>query len=234
MDTSSLRRSLNEGTGFFLLQEGVVPWEEPGTWLAKDSKTLSFITGEPAVLTDVFRWLLTAGPAAFLSSARVHLTELAAGLGAMATERLLSKMRVDPPGTSGTTVERLADGVVCTIARILRPDEFSLEYLTAYRSTVVVTAAHESALQALPQALLRARPSFDRRGLVELRAGDPRFCLIRALGLETHEVLQVIGPLDAVADVESALASASIGRIRNPDDVPVVIRHLRAGQRGSS
>jgi len=228
MDTSSSPPCHLVGPGFFLLQEGLVPWEEPAPRVeGGDAKTLSFIVRDASQLTDTFRWLMTAGPEAFaLNPTRVHVAELPVGLGALATERLLRQMCIDAPGTSGTTVERLSETSVCCIARITRLDQVSLGYLTAYRSTVVVTAGDAASLEKLPHAMAHARRGFAQDGLLGLREAEPRFCLTRALELETHCTLQVIGAIDVMTERESTVASAGLRRIVNLTDVPAAIRRL--------
>jgi hypothetical protein len=212
---------------FFLAQTGVLPWEDPVRTGDERTNTLSIIVGTGPHLLVLFRWLLATEFAGFGNPTRVHLAELPVGLGALATERLLNKLRVDPPGTTGTRVERLWEASVVAISPIARAEQFSLDYLTGYRSTVVVAAAG-AALQGLAHAMSRLRNGFDRHGLRELRDAQPGLSVIRALELETHAVLQAMGPPDALQQVESAIASAGARRLLEPNDVPAAIRGLHS------
>ena len=80
-------------------------------------------------------------------------------------------------------------------------------------------------LRCRPNDTLR-RPEIEQTEDLGLREAEPRFCLTRALELETHCTLQVIGAIDVMTERESTVASAGLRRIVNLTDVPAAIRRL--------
>jgi len=213
-------------SGFFFIQSGVVPWEEPTPRADWSAKSLSLVMVNLPRLESAFKWVLMSVFDRAAIPLRVHVADLPVGVGATVIERLLRGLRTDLPGTGRTVVQRLSADRVCAIAQVVRPGDFSIEQLSAYRSTVMLASPEALTIGGLVEVLSTLEDGFDGRALVALGERFPETAIVRILALETHAVFQAIGNSRVISRCESLLSKSGLGRLHDSKDIPDAILRL--------
>lgn len=207
---------------FFVVQSGIVAWEETSPVSDWASKTVTVCAPRLALLENIL-WDLALTPDA-VRVFRWHVATVPAGSSRLQQRRMMSSMEVDPPGFSRTTVELRAT-TICMASELLEPSAVDLEYLSSYRTTALLATPWDvDSVSALCRTLCGKISELGSAGISALRAMSPTWTVLRVVELETHAVVQLIGSTEAAVSAERTLVEQGVRRVLDTTAVPSEIR----------
>jgi hypothetical protein len=219
----TMSSSTHRGHPFFLVQAGIVAWEEPAPVSDWTSKTITVCAPQLPLLASVLWTLALAHVSEALRVFRWHVAPVAPVMGQLQRRRLVLSMQKDPPGFAGTTVA-LQSGVVCMASELAQSDAVDLQYLSAYRTTALLaTPGDIASAAALCRVLCGSTMELSGQSIAALRARSPAWRVLRVLELESYSALQLIGSVRDADSADHVLATQGVRRVLDVKSVPAEI-----------
>jgi hypothetical protein len=225
MIMSSLIRT--EDRSFFVLQSGIVGWEDPRPMVDWQRKTVSIVSGDLVTSMSMLWPIIARRPSRFGRVLRISVAPIPNPMNELQKRRLKSQLMVAPPGFSDPTVE-IGNDRACALSELV--DSFAIEadFLTAYRSCLLVEFDDNGRSKStLTGAVCQSIRDFGNDGIVSLLDNMDDLVALRILNLESHSVVQVIGPMEASDAAVSYLTEKGIRRIHDIRDIPQEIAKFR-------
>jgi hypothetical protein len=217
MTTSS---SADKPAPFFVVQSGVVAWEDPAPVADWTSKTITVCAPRLSSLSGIL-WTLARGQESEVVRVfRWHVGAIAPGLSQLQQRRLISSMEKDPSGFARTIVE-LGAATICMASELIQTGAVDLQYLSSYRTTAMLaTLGDVESTAALCRSLCGAIGELGGGGLALLRTMSPTWRVLRVLELESHSVVQLICSLEAAESADRNLVEQGVRRVLDLKSVP--------------
>lgn len=200
----------------FVVQSGIVAWEDPMPIVDWHSKTVTLCAPQMSMLVSLLWVLVASRPSSLAQVFRVHLAEISGPHGPTQQRRLVTLLKKDPPGFT-STVSRLLKGRVCVVSKLDAPSSVDLQYLSSYRHTALVEVdADIESTDALCNLLWGKIGDLGGASICALRSLDFQCAIIRILEVGRCAVMQLVGSPDVADAGVRALLDA---RVRQAMDV---------------
>ena len=192
MTMSSLSGKFQGQRAVYVVQSGVVAWEDPEPIADWTSKTVTVCAVDVALLTAMLKEVLGAEFIRRRSIFRCHLSALPSSQTAVQRRRLANALQADVPGFSGTVV-RFHDAVALSVSGVKSVPEIELAYLSSYRQTFLV-AMQEGGVTpvAISESLSDLSLPLDGKAIANVRSRHSTIVVIRALEEENQCVFQIV------------------------------------------
>ena len=219
---SSLANS--RGRPFFIVQSGIVTWEDPEPVADWKRKTVSVVSKTLPVAIALL-WALVASRPERVD--RVFRLCLAPISPSMQKRRLVTELKTDPPGFAETTL-CVADTHACVTSTLCDPSAVDPGFLTAYRHCALVELADSPLPGAeLLQRACRTITDLGAAGIGALLSSAESSAVLRVLELESYAVVQLIGVSEVIDPAIRCLVERGIRRFQDVRALPYEIAGLR-------
>jgi hypothetical protein len=209
---------------FFIVQSGIVAWEDRQPIVDWRWKTVSVVSGTLSAAIPLLWALVASKPPRVTRVLRVSIALMAPSMTDSQKRRFFAQLRNDPPGFSETTLH-LADTHVCVTSTLSDPSVVDLGYLTSYRRCALVEV-EDSAAERL-QAVCATLTDLGGSGISTLLNGAGSPAVLRVSELETHSVIQLIGASHVSDLAVRCLADRHIRQFTDIRTLPQEIAGLR-------
>jgi hypothetical protein len=208
----------------FIVESGINAWEDPRPVVDFRWKTVSVVSGTLTVATPLLWAMVAARPLRLNRVLRVGLARMVPSMTESQKRRMFAGFKKDPPGFIETKLSS-TDTHLCFTSTLGDPSVVDLGFLTAYPYCALVEV-QDSAAEAL-QAACATVTDLRNLGIGALlsSAGSP--AVLRALELETHSVIQLIGASDVIDLAVRCLADRRIRQLNDIRILPQEIAGLR-------
>lgn len=181
-----------KGRPFFIVQSGIVAWEDPEPIADWKRKTVSIVSKTLPAAIDLL-WAVVASRSPRTSSiVRLYLAAISPSMTAAQKRRLTTALKTDPPGFAETTVS-ITSNQACAASTLYDPSAVDPEFLTAYRRCALVEVEENSREPEPFQEACRAIADFGGAGIGALLESVEISRVLRVLELESHAIIQFIG-----------------------------------------
>lgn len=211
----------------FVVQSGVVAWEDPEPILDWRWKTVSVCAARLSLLVTAFWAIVTSRPPSLPSVFRFHTGSVPTGASIAHRRQFMNALRKDAPGFGATHVAT-ADSHVCVASRLVEPAHVDLNYLSSYRSSLLVEADSSVASSAdLCQAFCAAATDLGGAGIARLLDRTTGLAVVRVVEQTSHAAIQLIGSPDTSVRAAHALTDLGVRRLHDVRTLPMEIARLR-------
>lgn len=209
----------------FFVQSGIVACEDLQPIADSRWQTVSVVSANLSTVIPLLWALVDSKPPRVTRVLRVSVGSMEAhSMTESQKRRLFAQLGKDPPGFSETTLH-LADTHVCITSTLRDPSAVDPGYLTAYRHCALVEI-EDSTVERL-QAVCATLNDLGGSGISALLNGAGSSAVLRALELDTHSVIQLIGASDVSDLAVRYLADRHIRQINDIRTLPHEIAGLR-------
>lgn len=211
---SSLTREFQGKPAVYVVQSGVVAWEDPEPISDWTCKTVTVCSSSATLLTALLKKVLSSEFLGRKSIFRCHLNAIPSPRNALQQRRLEVALRAAPPGFAEAVVA-FGDTVAAAVAEASRVNDIELAYLSSYRQTLLVAAGREFASSTISEILIGLIPPLNGRAISSLRTGRGSFIVFRAFEEENQFAFQIV--CDSVTSdcVAKVLDELGVGRSKD-------------------
>jgi hypothetical protein len=202
---------------FFIVPSGIVPWEDLRAIADPQWNTVSLISGTLSAAIPPLWALVASKPPRLTRVFQVSAALVAPEWTNFQKRRFFAKLKKDQPGFSETTT-LLADTHVCITSTLSDPSAVDPGSLTSYRHSALVEV-EDGAFERL-QAVCATLTDLGGSGISTLLNGAGSPAILRALELETHSVIQLIGASDVSDLAVQCLADRHIRQVNDIRNYP--------------
>jgi hypothetical protein len=215
------------GQPFFVVQSGIVTWEDLEPITDWRRKTVSIVSKTLPVAVALLWAVVASRPQQVDRVFRYYLAPISPSITAMQKRRLATGLKTDPPGFAETTLS-ITDTHACVTSTLRDPSPVDPGFLTAYRRCALVELADSPLPGAeLLQEACRTITDLGAAGIGTLLAIIESSALLRILELESYAVVQLIGASEVVDPAIRCLVDRGIRRFQDVRALPHEIAGLR-------
>ncbi len=219
--------SLESHRQLFVVQSGVVAWEDPQPIIDWTCKTVTVVSSKLSFAIALLWAILASRPDRFGRVFRLYLAPTAPEWTENQKRRLMAALRVDPPGFSETTL-KVADLHVCVVSALSDPSAVDPGFLTDYRHCALVGVDESTTSEFEP--LGNVCPTIGHlanSGISKLLAGAKSVAVLRVLDRESHAVMQIIGSSEVSDAAVRCLTERGVRRLHDIRTLPPEIASFR-------
>jgi hypothetical protein len=225
MAMSSLVSSQTQS--LFVVQSGIVAWEDPEPIADWRWKTVSVGTAQLSLLGPVIWAIVSSRPSSLRSVFRFHTSPTPVNVGVMLTRRLVESLRKDAPGLGGTYVTSVGDRI-CVASELIDAASVDLNYLSAYRSSILLQTDSTIGSPAdLCKALCGAVVDLGGAGIARLLDCSVTLAALRIVEHESHAVVQLVGSFETTMRAVQTLIERGVRQIHDVRTLSTEIARLR-------
>ena len=225
MTTSSLASS--KGRPFFVVQSGIVTWEDPEPIADWRRKTVSIVSRTLPVAIALLWAVVASRPQRISRIFRLYLAPISPSTTSVQKRRLVTELKADPPGFAETILS-IADTHACVTSTLIDPSAVDSGFLTAYRRCALVELADSPLPGAVSlQEACRTIADLGGAGIGKLLASAESTAILRVLELDTYAVIQLIGASEVVDSSTRCLVDQGIRRFHDVRTLAQEISSLR-------
>jgi hypothetical protein len=209
---------------FFLVQSGIVLWEEPrpvGGWTWK---TVSVVSKRLSVAIDLLWAIVASRPGRFGGVYRFCVSPMPAWMTASQKRRAVAQLSVNPPGFSETALN-IASEHVCVTSALSDPTAVDPNYLTAYRQCALLEVDESTRAAALGETC-KCLTDLGASGVERLLGSTGGLAVLRVLERESHATVQLIGPSEVSDAATRRLAETGVRQFHDITALPQEIANL--------
>lgn len=218
--------SRDKSHAFFLVQSGIVLWEEPrpvGSWTWK---TVSVVSKRFSVAIELLWAMVASRPGRFGGVYRFCVSPMPAWMTASQRRRTVAQLSVSPPGFS-ETVLNIAREHACVTSALSDPTAVDPHYLTAYRQCALVEVDESTrAAAAALGGTCKCLTDLGASGVERLLSSTGGVAVLRVLEREAHAAVQLIGPSEVSDAATRRLAETGVRRFHEITALPQEIANL--------
>ncbi len=216
-----------KGRPLFVVQSGIVTWEDPEPIADWRRKTISIVSRTLPVAIALLWAVVASRPQRINRVFRFYLAPISPSITAAQKRRLVTELKTDPPGFAETTLS-FADTHACVTSTLSDPSAVDSGLLTAYRRCVLVELEDSPLLGAEPlQEACRTIADLGGAGIGTLLASAESSAVLRVLELESYTVIQLIGASEVIDSAIRCLVDQGIRRFHDVRTLPQEIASLR-------
>jgi hypothetical protein len=215
------------GQPLFVVQSGIVTWEDPEPIADWRRKTVSIVSRTlPAAIALL--WAVVASrPKRINRVFRLCLAPISPSITAAQKRRLVTELKTDPPGFAETTLN-IANTHASVTSMLSDPSAVDFGFLTGYRSCVLVELEDSPLPGTEPlKEACRTIADLGGAGIATLLANAESSAVLRVLELESHAVIQLVGVSDIIDSAIRCLVDRGIRRFHDVRTLPEEIASLR-------
>jgi hypothetical protein len=211
---------------FFLVQSGIVLWEEPRPVVGWKWKTLSVVSKRLSIAIDLLWAIVASRPERFGGVYRFCVSPMPAWWTASQKRRAVANLSLNPSGFS-ETVLNIASEHACVTSALCNATAVDPNYLTAYRQCALleVDESTRSAAEFLGEAC-KTVADLGTSGVEYLLGSTGAVAVLRVLERESHVALQLIGTAEVSDAAIHRLAETGIRRCHDMSGLPQEIANL--------
>ena len=197
----------------FIVQSGIVAWEEREPVVDWQWKTVSTVAGRLSFLTEIFQDLITSRPPALKNVLRVQAASLPADATRSQRRRLIKNLEGEVPGFTLLSVN-VSGNQAFVFSELHDIPSVSLEYFGSYRRTILIeTDADLHSLTAQCELVFESGSDFGGPGVARLLNGVGNLAILRALEKGSHAALQLVGSAESSNAAVSLLMERGLRRV---------------------
>jgi hypothetical protein len=216
-----------KGEPLFVVQSGVVAWEDPQPIADWRWKTISFVSRTLSVAMGLLWPLVESRPQRFDRVLRFYIAPIPAAATASQRRRLIKELTTDPLGFSETSLS-IGEENICVTSVLNDPSIVVPDYLTAYRHCALLECESSgvSGVERL-QSMCATVGDLGGAAICTLLSNVRSLVVLRVVESESHAVIQVIGPSEAGDAAIRCLADRGIRQFHDVRTLPEEIANLR-------
>jgi hypothetical protein len=216
-----------EGRPLFVVQSGIVTWEDPEPIADRRRKTVSIVSRTLPVAIALLWAVVASRPQRIDRVFRLYLAPISPSITSAQKRRLVTELKADPPGFAETTLS-IADTHACVTSTLSDPSAVDSGFLTAYRRCALVELADSPLPGAeLFQEACGTIADLGGAGIATLLASAESSAVLRVLELDSFAVIQLIGASEVVDSAIRRLVDRGIRRFHDVRTLPQEIASLR-------
>jgi hypothetical protein len=218
--------NLSERQSFYVVQSGVVAWEDPQPIVDWRWKTVSVVATQLSVVLALLWDIVGFRPERFGRLLRCYLAPIPPSMTRAQKRRLMASLKVDPPGFAATTTY-VTDTHVSVISVLNEPSDVHPGFLTDYRHCALMELNNCTLSEAEPlQRVCMAITDLGGSGINALLRSSVSLAILRVLDLESHAVIQAIGSSEASDRAIQVLTEHRVRRFHDIRALPEKIAKL--------
>ena len=216
-----------KGRPLFVVQSGIVTWEDPEPIADWRRKTLSIVSRTLPNAIDLLWAVIASRPQRIGRVFRFYLAPILPSMTASQKGRLVTGLKTDPPGFGETTLS-ISDTHACVTSVLTDPSAVDSGYLTAYRRCALVEL-EDGALSGAESLREVCRTIADLGGssIGTLLDSVESSAVLRVIERESHSVIQLIGASEVIDSAIRCLVERGIRQFHDVRALPQEIASLR-------
>jgi hypothetical protein len=218
----------SKSQAFFVVQSGIVAWEQLNPIADGKWKTLSVVTKQSSVVMPLLWDVIASRPKRFRRVVRCSLVPIPPSITKSQRRRLVAEVSADPPGFSDT-VAHFAATQACVTSVLSDPSAVVPDYVTAYRYCALLE--FDDTKSCVTECLHHIWPTIrdlSGPGISTLLQNIACLAVLRVLELGTYAVLQLIGSSEVSDQAVQVLVARDVPRLHDIQALPQDIAKLRA------
>jgi hypothetical protein len=218
--------SRDKNHAFFLVQSGIVLWEEPRPVVGWTWKTVSVVSKRSSVAIDLLWAMVASRPGRFGGVYRFCVSPLPAWMTSSQKRRAVAQLSVSPPGFSETVLNIAAEHA-CVTSALSDPTAVDPNHLTTYRRCALIEV--DESTRCAPVSFGEACKSVTElgaSGVERLLGGTGGVAVLRVLERGSHVAVQLIGPSEVSNAATRRLAEIGVRRFHDTAALPHEIANL--------
>jgi hypothetical protein len=212
--------SLESHRQLFVVQSGIVAWEDPQPVVDWTWKTVSVVSSKLSFAIALLWAILASRPDRFGRVFRLYLAPTAPEWTESQKRGLMAALRADPTGFSETTL-KVADSHVCVVSELSDPSAVDPGFLTDYRRCALVEVDESTSSE--PEPFGNVCPTIGHlanSGINKLLGDAKSVAVLRVLDRESHAVIQIIGSSEVSDAAVRCLTERGVQRLHDIRTLP--------------
>jgi hypothetical protein len=216
-----------KGEPLFVVQSGVVAWEDPQPIVDWRWTTVSVVSRSLSVAIALLWTLVASRPRRFDRVLRFYIAPMSPSMTAAQKRRLITGLKTGPSGFSETNLS-IVDNHACVTSVLSDPSAVDSGCLTMYRRCALVELEESAVSRAEPlKSVCRTAADLGGTGICTLLNIVESSAVLRVLELESHAAIQLVGPSEVCNPAIQCLADRSIRQFHDVRTLPEEIANLR-------
>lgn len=214
-----------DSEAFFVVQPGVVAWEDPTPVPDGRYLTVSLVSSALPIAADLLRDIVLLRPLAVERFFRVAVVPKPPDTGAAQTRRFTTQFSKDLLGFVETKTS-LIDNVGWAVSELRDVSVMDVNSLTDYRHCALLGSSSATSAELLRRARHPAFSDLGGEGLQWLLEELAPVALMRTLDLESHSVIQVLGSSARCDEAIRFFHARGVRQVADVDSVAAEIRQF--------
>jgi hypothetical protein len=216
-----------KGQLLFVVESGIATWEDPEPIADWRWTTVSIVSRTLSAAIALLWAVVASRPQRFNRVVRLCLAPISPSMTAAQKRRLVTALKIDPPGFTETTL-CIADTHACVTSMLSNPSAVDSGSLSEYRSCALVEFEGSALSGAVPlQEACSTIADLGGPGIGTLLDRAGRSAVLRVLELESHAAIQLIGASEVSDSAVRCLVDRGIRRFHDIRALPQEIASLR-------
>jgi hypothetical protein len=212
-----------DNTSLFVVQTGIVAWEDPQPIVGWKWKTVSIVLRELSSSLDLLRAVVASRPTRVRRVQRFYLAPISSSMTEMQKRRLVANLKKDPPGFSDTTLNA-EDDRICVISTLSDELAIDLHFLTSHRRCALIELEDDFELRNLRRDIT----DLGGAGINAILNHRGAAAVVRVLEMQSHATVQLIGATETADLAVSWLVENGIKQFHDLRALPKEIASFRA------
>jgi hypothetical protein len=215
-----------KGRPLFVVQSGIVTWEDPEPITDWRRKTISIVSRTLPVAITLLWAVVASRPQRINRVIRFYVAPISPSITAAQKRRLVTELKTNPPGFAETTLS-ITDTHAWVTSVLGDPSAVDSGYLTEYRHCALVEFA-DSAVSGVESLQEACRTIADLGGssICTLLDSAESLAVFRVLERESHSVIQLMGASEVIDSAIRCLVDQGIRRFHDVRALPQEIASL--------
>jgi len=215
-----------KGRPFFVVQSGIVTWEDPEPIVDWRRKTVSIVFRTLPAAIGLLWAVVASRPQQINRIIRFYVAPISPSMTAARKHRLVTELKTNPPGFAETTLS-ITDTHACLTSVLSDPSAVDFGYLTAYWHYALV-AFEDNAVSGAEslQDACRTIADLGGSGICTLLDSAESSAVFRVLERDSHSVIQLIGASEVIDSAIRCLIDQGIRRFHDVRALPQEIASL--------
>jgi hypothetical protein len=210
----------------FVVQSGVVAWEDPASITDWRFKTVTVVATRSSFVAKLLRDLVASPPLALQRIFRMLIVRRPPAATASQMRRFTAQLAADPPGFASTNTTVVGD-VCCSISELQEINAVDVSFLTGYRHCALIgTRSSLSPTTDLCAMIGHEISEFGGSGLAKLLESGGAAAVIRVLETPPYSVVQLLGVPEFCDAVARFLEDHEVCRIHDVRRIFEEVRRL--------
>ena len=211
---------------FFVVQSGVVAWEDTASIAEWNWKTITVCASNLTQLSSVVQRLVTLRSTPFRRFVRVQVGTISVESGLVAKRSALQSLQRDITGFGQSRVVTKKNQF-CVSSELIDASIIDLDHLSSYRRVVLLEVdSKEVSLEKLCDYVSETFSEFSGTTLAKLLNRFPSIAASRIIDRNSYSVAQVIGPHAVSSQFVDMLLDSGVARIHDVRSLPEEIANL--------